>query len=100
MLALALIAAATMPADSEAALTLCRPALARKAGGDIATITVTSGRKAKSGFAVEGQMTVFVGMSPPQRGFASTHHLIGTDFIFHCRTAGKRVREASVTPRR
>lgn len=85
-------------AGSDAALQICRPTLARKAGGDIQTISVTSAQKVRGGFIMAGQLTVFIGMEPPQPGSASAHHLIRANFAFNCRTIGKNVRKATVRP--
>ena len=84
--------------DSETALQLCRPVLARKVGGDIHTISVTSSRSTHKGNIVEGQLTAFVGMGPPLPGSASAHHLIRATFVFRCRTARGHLRHVSLTP--
>ena len=83
--------------DSDDALKLCRPALARKAGGEIQTIGATSVRKVRGGQTVSGKMTVFVGMGEPKPGAASAHHLIRADFDFVCRIAGRNVRKTTVS---
>ena len=75
-------------------LALCKPALERKAGGEIATVAVTSSRSGRSGRTIEGRLTAFVGMGPPAPGSASTHHLIRTEYDFRCRVRGGHVREA------
>lgn len=77
---------------------LCSRALERKAGGEIATITVSSSRSGRSGRTIEGQLTAFVGMGAPAPGYAGTHHLIRSDFTFRCRIKRGRVREAAVNP--
>lgn len=81
------------------ALDLCRPALARKAGGDIATIEVGSSQRGNSRLTIKGQLTAFQGMGPPQPGSASAHHLIRADFNFVCQVERGRVARASVIAR-
>jgi hypothetical protein len=94
-----IIAAASLAQPSgSAALDLCRPVLARKAGGEIATIEVASYRKERRGSRIGGRLTAFVGMGPPAPGSASAHHLIRTQFDFSCRVYKGRVREAAVNP--
>jgi hypothetical protein len=95
-----LIAAVSVvnPASDDASLALCKPVLARKAGGEIANIDVTSSRAERNGRRISGRLTAFLGMGPPAPGSASAHHLIRADFTFHCRVAGGRVREAAVNP--
>ena len=88
---------ASTGAYSDDALQLCRPTLARKAGGEIQTIGATSVRKIRGGYAIAGNMTVFIGMGTPQPGSASAHHLIRADFDFSCRTTGRKVRKATVS---
>jgi hypothetical protein len=90
--------AASARLDTEATLQLCRPILARKVEGDIQTISVTSIHHGRDGVRLEGDLTAFIGMAAPEPGSASAHHLIRSDFHFRCRTAHRRVREASVTP--
>lgn len=80
-------------------LKICRPALARKVGGDIQMISPTSMRKDGRGYLIKGKLVAFVGMAPPQAGSASAHHLIRANFDFGCRTAGRNVRHTTVTPR-
>lgn len=82
-----------------AALDLCRPALARKAGGDIATIDVGSSKPKNAGLTIKGWLTAFQGMGPPQPGSASAHHLIRSDFDFTCRIERGRVSRATVSPK-
>jgi hypothetical protein len=85
---------ATGAIADDPAVPVCRPALARKAGGEIATLDVTAARTTRSGRVIEGQLTAFQGMAAAKPGSASTHHLIRVDFTFRCRVAGGRVREA------
>jgi hypothetical protein len=99
MILLMLVTAVPASPDGDMALRLCRPALARQAGGEIQTISPTLTRTTSHGSIVEGELTATVGMGPPPAGSASAHHLIRTDFHFRCRTAHGRVREATVTPR-
>lgn len=99
LLALAVFSAEPV-ADADDALRICRPALARKAGGDIQTVSATATRKTRHGITVTGQLTAFIGMGPPQPGSASAHHLIRGDFDFLCRIKGMRVVKTTVSPRR
>ena len=85
---------------SDAALKLCRPVLARKAEGEIATITVRSSQASRGGRTIEGSLTAFIGMGPPAPSSASAHHLIRTNFDFRCRVSGGRVRQAHLNPSR
>lgn len=99
MLALLLAAASVAhPPDSHSILELCKPVLARKAGGEISTIEVTSTRVRRSGRRIGGRLTAFRGMGPPAPGMAAAHHLIRADFQFRCTVKNDRVREAAVNP--
>jgi hypothetical protein len=91
-------AVAAQAAQANGALELCRPVLARKAGGEIATIEVESVRAASRGRTIEGRLSAFLGMGPPPPGSASTHHLIRAEFTYRCRVRGGRVREARLNP--
>lgn len=92
-----LFAAVAMPhATHQSALSHCRPILARKAGGEIATISVGSRRTTARGETITGSLTAFLGMAPPPPGSASTHHLIRADFTFRCTVRRGVVRSASV----
>jgi hypothetical protein len=97
MLAL-LIAAAANPPEVTAAADLCRPILARKAGGEIATIDVTSFTVRRKDVAIAGLVTALVGMRPPAPGYASAHHLVRSQFSYKCKVARAKVRSASVAP--
>ena len=98
MLPLFLAAAVISPASSAAALDLCKPALARKAGGEIATIKITSSRAKRKGLAISGRLTAFLGMGPPMPGSARAHHLIRADFTFRCLVDRGRVKGTAVNP--
>ena len=91
---------ASAPLNSEAILQLCQPALVRKLGGDIQTISESSTRRSHGGAVIEGRLTASVGMGPPQPGYASAHHLIRGDFTFRCRVRDGIVRDATVVPLR
>ena len=94
-----LVALATLqPQSEDPAVRLCRPILARKAGGQIASLDVTSRRSGRRGRTIEGRLTAFQGMGPPPPGSASAHHLIRSDFTFSCRVSRGRVRKAAVNP--
>lgn len=98
MIGLLLASAFLAQTSNDAALALCKPSLARKAGGQIATIEATSGSDGRRGHMVSGRLTAFLGMGTPGPGNASTHHLIRSDFSFTCRVQAGRVREARVNP--
>jgi hypothetical protein len=100
MLALLIAAAAANPPQVSAAADLCRPILARKAGGEIATIDVTSFTVRGKDVAIAGLITAFVGMGPPAPGHASAHHLVRSQFSYKCKVVRAKVRSASVTPLR
>jgi len=68
---LALLIASSAAANSpqvRTAVDLCRPVLARKAGGEIATIDVTAFTVGRKEIAVRGRVTIFAGMGPPAAG--------------------------------
>lgn len=97
---LALLIASSAAANSpqvRTAVDLCRPVLARKAGGEIATIVTafTVGRKE---IAVRGRVTIFAGMGPPAAGYASAHHLVRSEFNYRCTIERAKVRSASLKP--
>lgn len=99
MLALLFVsAAAANPPAVKAAVHLCRPVLARKARGEIATIDVTSFTVRRKDVAVTGTMTVFEGMGPPAPGYASAHHLVRSQFTYRCAVRRGKVRSAAVAP--
>ena len=95
----AALAGSTVP-SSKSAVAMCRPVLAQKAGGEIATIDVRSSRLVGGRRTLTGRLTAFLGMGPPAPGSASAHHLIRADFIFRCQIGSKGVRAASVSPLR
>lgn len=86
------------PAAQARALKLCRPRLERSVGGEIQTIDISSARSAQSGLTIRGGLTAFLGMGPPQPGFASTHHLIRAEFTYACKVRAGRVRSVSAKP--
>jgi hypothetical protein len=85
---------------SDPALQRCRPILARKAGGEIATIDVQSSTKHGGILTISGRLTTLQGMGSPAPGSAATHHLIRTDFNYRCRVSGRKVVSATVQPPR
>lgn len=89
---------ASLGPPAESAVKLCRPVLARKAGGEIATIAIGSARASKRDVTIEGPLTAFLGMGPPAPGSASAHHLIRADFTYRCTVRRHIVRSATVTP--
>ena len=94
------LAASGQATTQSAALALCTPALARRAGGEIATVDVDSFRSGATGQIVRGNLTAFLGMGAAPGGSATTHHLIRADFRYRCRIRHGRVREAVVAPLR
>ena len=86
----ALVAAmlAPHPASVNPAQAACRPALARKAGGEIASISVDRSIARGTSTTVTGRITVFVGMGAPAPGSASAHHLIRADYAYRCVVRG------------
>lgn len=91
-------ALAMQPASSDPAVELCKPVLARKAGGEIATIAVSSSFAAGRRRTIEGQLSVFAKMGPAPAGFARTHHLGRIELAYRCEISGGRVRRARVSP--
>jgi hypothetical protein len=85
MLSLAL-GVAILASRTDAALAACRPALARKAGGDIAEIAVATSSVSGKQRIIRGPMTVFIGMAKAPTGQASTHHLIRANYHYSCWT--------------
>jgi hypothetical protein len=96
-LLIATTAAITRP-DVSAALDLCRPILARKAGGEISAIEVTSFDARRKDIVINGRLIAFLGMGPPPPGSASAHHLVRAQFTYRCTVQRARVRSASVDP--
>jgi len=90
------MAATHMPATS-AALQLCRPAIARKAEGQIAVISVSRSYASRRTRVVRGQVTVFVGMGPAAPGSASAHHLIRATYDYSCSVRSGRVRNVALS---
>jgi hypothetical protein len=84
------------PAPVDPAVELCKPVLARKAGGEIATIDVNSSRSERGGRTIEGRLTAFSRMGPAPAGSARTHHVIRVEFTYRCQVRGDRVRQARV----
>jgi hypothetical protein len=96
MIAILLLAASLhSPAESHA-VELCKPALARKAGGVIDRITVTSATAGKT-TVIRGALTVLIGMPPAPAGSASAHHLIRADYHYSCSTRRGRIVRTTLT---
>jgi hypothetical protein len=95
MIALLLAAAATQ-LSADQAVALCKPALARKAGGDIATIEVIDSHVARGRLAISGQLTAFTRMGPAPAGTARTHHVGRIDYSYSCEVSHGGVRKARV----
>ena len=85
------------PASATSTLALCRPVLARKAGGTIATISSDRSIVGANSTKITGRITVFVGMGPPAAGAASAHHLIRAEYSYRCRVSGGKVRETTLS---
>lgn len=85
------------PASAARSLALCRAALARKAGGEIQSIASSSTSVSGRTTTVRGQMTVFVGMGPPEPGSASAHHLIRATYHYSCSIRSRRVTRVRLT---
>ena len=98
MIALFAASLALQPAPADPAVELCKPALARRAGGDIATIDVTASRTIGRRRIIEGRLTAFAQMGPAPAGSARTHHLGRLEFTYRCEVGGGRVRKARITP--
>ena len=96
MFALLLLAAISPAHSSSTALKLCRPALERKAGGEIDRITVEASSRRHSTTILRGRLTVFVGMGEAAPGSASTHHLIRVDYRYRCSVRHGRVTKATI----
>jgi hypothetical protein len=86
------------PGREDPAVELCKPALAHKADGEIATINVDSTKIRGSRTTITGRLTAFQRMGPAPAGSARTHHLIRFDFTYRCTVKRGRVREAAVNP--
>ena len=97
------ILAATMlapqPARTNPTYRAGRPALARKAGGEIATILgVDTSTVHGNSITISGRMTVFVGMGPPASGSASAHHLIRAEYSYRCLVRGRKSQKEQLCP--
>lgn len=93
---LLLLASATpTPAD---AVALCKPALARKAGADIATIDVGDSHRVGDRMTIAGRLTAYLQMGPAPEGSARTHHLGRVDYSYSCEVRRGRVHKARLNP--
>jgi len=88
------------PPNTDTALELCKPLLARKIGGEISTIGVDSAHAGSAGLKIRGRLTASYGMGPTSPGSARTHHFGRADLSYSCRVQHGRVREAAVNPLR
>jgi hypothetical protein len=95
-LLLASMIAAHSPGTSSA-LRICKPAIARKAEGEIADISVNRSTLNRRTRTLRGNVTVFVGMGTPPPGSASAHHLIRAQYAFSCSTRAGRVRKVTLS---
>jgi hypothetical protein len=96
MLATLLLAAVSLAHSPDAALKICRPALARKADGQIDRITIETRSRWRSTTIIRGRLTVFVGMGAPTPGTASAHHLIRAEYRYGCWVQHGRVRKTTI----
>jgi len=96
MLAILLLAAAGPAHSSNAALKVCRPALARKADGQIDRIMIETKSRWRSTTIIRGRLTVFVGMGAPAPGTASAHHLIRAEHRYGCWVRNGKVRKTTI----
>lgn len=95
-LATALAAQPAETASADAALQLCRPALAKRVSGDISAIAVGASSRARGWTVIRGSMRALIGMGDAPPGSASTHHLIRADYGFICWVTDTRVRKTTV----
>jgi hypothetical protein len=95
--ALAAAMLAPQPPSANSALALCRPALARKANGEIAAMSVERPVVRGNTTAVTGRITVFVGMGAPAAGSASAHHLIRAEYGYRCFIRSGKVRKTTLS---
>jgi hypothetical protein len=85
------------PPSANSALALCRPALARKANGDIAELNIERSVVRGNATTVTGRITVFVGMGAPVAGSASAHHLIRAQYGYRCVVRSGKVRTTTLS---
>ena len=93
---LSLILAMTTPPGADTALALCRPALARKAEGEIATISIASSEVHRSERVIRGELTAYLGRQIAGPGTAVPHHLIRATFDYGCWVKSGRVRKTTL----
>jgi hypothetical protein len=93
---LILLAVVTFSPDARI-VQLCKPVLARKAGGQIDHMSVSSKSVRRSTTIIRGQLTAFIGMPRAQAGSASAHHLIRADYHYSCSVRRGRILGTSLT---
>jgi hypothetical protein len=98
MIALVLALVMSQPPSPDEAIALCKPALARKAGGEVATMDVAKTHTLRGRRTIEGRLTVFAQMGPAPAGSARTHHLGRIEFSYGCEVSNGRVRKARLNP--
>ena len=81
---------------ADAALQLCKPALAIKANGEIATIDIDSYRVSGATRTLSGELTAFLRAAPAPPGHARPNHVIRAVYLYSCQIAHGRVRSASI----
>ena len=98
MFALFLASAIAQPASSDEAVALCKPFLARKAGGEIAAMTLDRSHTIRGRRTIEGRLTAYPRMGLAPAGSARTHHLGRIEFNYRCEVGKGRVRNARLNP--
>src|SRR4051794_18727568 len=98
MVALFAVSLALQPVAADPVVELCKPTLARKVDGEIATIDVSSRRMIGHRQIIEGRLSAFAHMGPAPAGFARTHHVGRIEFTYRCEVSKNRVRKARVNP--
>jgi hypothetical protein len=86
------------PRDRQAAM-LCIPALAARARGEVASISVSSARRSGSHLYLRGEMRVLRRPPPPRPGEMAPAHIINAHLAYQCWLSGSTVsRSLSPSP--
>lgn len=88
---------ASTPSASTTPVERCRAAIARKAQGEVSTLTMTGSTRKGATTTVRGVATVLVGMGEPGPERAKAHHLIRQQFTYACTVRGKSVRKLTLS---
>jgi hypothetical protein len=86
------------PNDRQAAL--CVPALSARAGGEVASISVSGAKRSGSRADLRGEMNVLQRPPPPPPGEMAPPHVINTRFAYRCWLDGSRVVRVQIRPLR